>query len=62
MKGLVLDNGLVQVKVDPRTGGVGELMRRGIEANLVDSSSGHAVNDYLYLKGDDLAGLQGTGP
>jgi alpha-mannosidase len=62
VKGLVLDNGLVQVKIDPRTGGLGELMGRGIEANLVDSSSGHAINDYLYLKGDDLAGLQGTGP
>ena len=61
VKGLVLDNGLVQVKLDPRTGGLSELLRRGIDGNLVDSSSGHAVNDYLYLKGDDLAGLAGDG-
>ena len=39
-----------------------ELHARGIEANLVDSSSGHALDDYLYLKGDDLAGVQETGP
>ena len=29
-----------------------------IDANLVDAASGHAINDYLYLIGDDLAGLQ----
>ena len=57
----MLDNGLVHVSLDPRTGGVSEFHARGIEANLVDSSSGHAINDYLYLKGDDLAGLQGAG-
>ena len=61
VKDLVLDNGLVRVKLDPRSGGVAELMARDIAGNLVDSSSGHAINDYLYLKGDDLAGLQGTG-
>jgi alpha-mannosidase len=35
---------------------------RGIQGNLVDTSSGHAINDYLYFKGDDLAGLRGSGP
>ena len=62
VKGTILDNGLVQLKVDERTGGVSDLHARGIEANLVDSSSGHALDDYLYFKGDDLAGVQGTGP
>lgn len=61
-KDAVLDNGLVRLRLDPRTGGVSELEARGIAANLVDSSSGHALNDYLYFKGDDLSGVQGTGP
>ncbi len=62
VKDLVLDNGLVEVRIDPRTGGLSEFLRRDIASNLVDSSSGHSINDYLYLKGDDLAGVQGTGP
>jgi hypothetical protein len=60
--GPLLDNGVVQVQIDPRTGGLSELYARGIEGNLVDSSSGHTINEYLYFKGDDLAGLQGCGP
>jgi hypothetical protein len=61
-RGVLLENGLVRLKVDPRGGGLDEIHARGIAPNLVDSSSGHSVNDYLYLKGDDLAGLQGSAP
>ena len=35
---------------------------KGIDANLADPASGHAINDYLYLIGDDLAGLKTSGP
>jgi len=61
VNGLTLDNGLLQLKVDDRTGGVKELHARSIEGNLVDPSSGHLVNDYLYLQGDDAAGVRGSG-
>jgi hypothetical protein len=62
VRGVTLENGLLQVKVDDRTGGVRELHTRGIEGNLVDTSSGHFVNDYLYFKGDDPGDLRGNGP
>jgi hypothetical protein len=61
-RGPGLDNGLIRLKVDPHTGGVSELHALGIGANLVDSSSGHALNDYLYFTGDDPASLHGSGP
>jgi alpha-mannosidase len=38
------------------------LYAQGIEANLVDDSQGHAVNDYLYLIGDDPDDAQQSGP
>ncbi|WP_165225609.1 glycosyl hydrolase-related protein [Aquisphaera insulae] len=56
-----LDNGLIQAKIDPRTGGVAELHAKGIDGNLVDPSSGHQLNEYLYLIGDDLKGVKTSG-
>jgi hypothetical protein len=58
----VLDNGLIRVRVDDQSGGVVELRARGIDANLADTTSGHALNDFLYLVGDDPAQLQSSGP
>ena len=60
--GATLDNGLVHVRVDEKSGGITELRARGIAANLVDSASGHALNDYLYLVGDELAGIKTNDP
>ncbi len=57
-----LDNGTLRLRLDPKTGGIVELRAAGIEANLADTASGHALNDYLYLIGDDLAALQRNGP
>ena len=45
-----------------KTGGIVELRAAGIDANLADTAGGHAINDYLYLIGDDLAALQRNGP
>ena len=58
----MLDNGRLRVHLDTRSGGIVELYASGIQANLVDSASGYTLNDYLYLLGDDLSGLQRNDP
>jgi hypothetical protein len=60
--GNLLDNGIVRVRVDEKTGGIVELTARGLEGNFADTSGGEALNDYLYLPGDDLKNLQRNGP
>ncbi|MBM3892542.1 MAG: hypothetical protein FJ388_25780, partial [Verrucomicrobia bacterium] len=60
--GAVIENDKLRLRLDPKTGGIVELRATGIEANLADTASGHALNDYLYLIGDDLAALQRNGP
>jgi alpha-mannosidase len=60
--GAMLDNGLLKIGVSEKTGGIVELRAKGIEGNLVDAASGHAMNDYLYLIGDNTAELQQSGP
>ncbi len=57
----VLDNGLLRVQLDEH-GNVCELRAKGIPENLVDRSTEHALNEYLYLIGDDVADLQRVGP
>ncbi len=60
--GATLDNGKLHVRLDEQTGAVVELRASGIDANLADTASGHALNDYLYLISDDLTALQRNGP
>ena len=60
--GAVLENGHLRVRVDENTGGIVALRAAGIEANLADTAGGQAINEYLYLIGDDLAALQRNGP
>jgi hypothetical protein len=60
--GNVVENAALRVVVDPKTGAVADLRAAGIDANLVDRSGGHAINEYLYLIGDDVAALQRNGP
>jgi alpha-mannosidase len=59
--GALLENDKIRVRVDETTGGIVELRATGLDSNLADTASGHALNDYLYLPGDDLAGLQRNG-
>lgn len=59
--GNVLENGLVRVCADQRSGGIVELSAKGVDGNLVDTSSGEALNDYKYLIGDDVSKLQSNG-
>lgn len=57
-----LDSGVVQVRIDPNTGGIVELKTKGLNENFIDTSNGEAANDYLYLQGDDLKDLKRNGP
>ncbi|MBI5394602.1 MAG: hypothetical protein HZA91_04820 [Verrucomicrobia bacterium] len=58
----IIENDKLRVRLDEKTGGIVELRASGIEANLADTASGHALNDYLYLIADDLTALQRNGP
>jgi len=60
--GNTLENDHLRVRLDEQTGGIVELRAAGIDANLADTSGGHALNDYLYLIGDQVAALQRNGP
>jgi hypothetical protein len=60
--GAVLENDQLLLRLDETTGGIVELRLRGLDANLADTDSGHALNDYLYLIGDNPADLQRNGP
>ncbi len=57
-----LDNGVIRLRVDEKTGGIVELTAKGIKGNLADTNGGEALNDYLYLPGDNLKDLQRNGP
>ena len=58
----VLDNGTVRAKVDSKTGNIIELMSLRNALNLVDTSSGEAVNQYLFLEGKDISNVRTSGP
>jgi alpha-mannosidase len=57
----VLDNGLLRAKIDLKTGNIAELHIKGLTNNLVDTTNGQAANEFLFLPGSDLAGLQRSG-
>lgn len=57
-----IENGLVSVKVDETTGAIVDFRSHGLDVNLADTASGHALNDYLYLIGDNLSDLKRNGP
>ncbi|MCC6231026.1 MAG: hypothetical protein IT580_00165 [Verrucomicrobiales bacterium] len=57
-----LENAHLRVNVDETTGAITELRAQGIPANLVDTSDGHALNDYLYLLGNEPSQAQRNAP
>jgi hypothetical protein len=61
-QGATLDNGVLRLRVDEKTGGIVELTAKGMDGNFADTSGGEALNDYLYLIGDNLKDLQRSGP
>jgi hypothetical protein len=48
-----LENGFVKVGLDPATGSIVELTATILPGNLVDTSSGQALNQYLFMVGND---------
>jgi hypothetical protein len=55
-----LSTGTISLRVDPKSGALASLVYQGSE--LVDSAGQTAVNDFFYLPGTDLKGLQRNGP
>lgn len=60
--GASLDNGLIHVRLNEKTGGISELTLKGVARNLVDTNENESVNDYLYLRGADVSKIQTSGP
>ena len=58
----MLDNGIVRVAVDQKTGVISSLTRKGIDNEFVDTDSSGGLNDYLFLLGNKLSDLQRNGP
>lgn len=56
-----LDNGILSVRLDPRSGTIVELRAKGIEHNLADTTS-IALNDYLFVAGSDTKNPLHSGP
>ena len=50
----------ITLRLDEKTGGIASLIYDGRE--LVDTNSPTGLNDYVYLPGSDLKGLQRNGP
>jgi len=61
-QGTTLDNGVILLRVDEKSGGIIELTAQGTNDNFADTRGGEALNDYLYLPGDNLKDLQRNGP
>jgi len=57
-----IDNGLVRVRVDPKTGGITELFHYSTGRNLASERSAEQINQYLFLPGNNLADLESNGP
>ena len=52
-EGNTLVNSLVSLSVNPETGAIQNLTRKGIEHDLVDAKKDAGLNDYLYIIGRD---------
>lgn len=50
-RGHSLSNGFLTVEIDPASGALKSLRRRGVEGDWVDPSAGGGLNDYLYILG-----------
>lgn len=57
----ILENGVIQAKIDPSSGDISELKLRGDNQNLVDRRERHSVNQFLFLAGKDLEHLKFSG-
>ncbi|HWI67934.1 MAG TPA: glycosyl hydrolase-related protein [Nitrospiraceae bacterium] len=58
----ILQNGILRARVDDRNGNIVELGASHRQGNLVDLTGGQAVNQYLFLEGQDVSHIQTNGP
>jgi len=61
-QGTTLGNGVIYVQVDEKTGGIVNLTAKGVKGNFADTTGGEALNDYLYLIGDNVKDIKRNGP
>ena len=54
IKGDRLENGILSARIDSETGNLVEFVLQGKSGNLVDTSSGEAANEYLFVEGKDF--------
>ena len=56
VSGTTIDNGLVTVGIDPKTGAIANLKSSATNKtlNLVNSKSGYGLNDYAFLESDKI--------
>ena len=57
-----LDNGILHVGVDEKTGAITSLKNHNIDNEFVDTDSSGGLNDYLFLLGNKLSDVQRNGP
>ncbi len=60
--GLTLSHPDFTVKIDEHTGAIASLYSYRLHEELVDRKAATALNDYFYLPGSDLKGLERNGP
>jgi alpha-mannosidase len=58
----ILQNGIVRIRIDQKTGNIVELRLSDKPGNLVDRTGGQAVNQYLFLEGKEVSQIQINGP
>jgi hypothetical protein len=61
VRGGLLENGSLRVRVDENTGNVIELSAAGMARNFAGGPDGEPLNEYLYLPGDQLTDLKRSG-
>ncbi len=59
--GTVIENGILHLGLDEKTGGIIDFRIDKVDGNLVDTGSGQGLNEYLYLQGDNPAEARRNG-
>ena len=57
-QGNTISNGTMTAQINPQTGAIADLRMKGLPGNLVDANSPTAVNDYFYLRDNDVSKVQ----
>ncbi|MBL9135776.1 MAG: hypothetical protein JNK85_07905 [Verrucomicrobiales bacterium] len=57
-EGALLENDLVRVRIDPKSGAILELTSRDTEGNFADAWGSEGINEYLFLPGDQVSQIQ----